>query len=669
MEWLSPLAALYAAMTAIPLLLLLYFLKLKRREQMVSSTFLWKRAVQDLQVNAPFQRLRRNILLLLQLLMLIAILLALAWPILSLVAGPAQRYVLLIDHSASMNAVDVTPGSSQDSLPPVGSGQSRLDKAKQQAKVFVESLRSGKILSLRDDSDRMMVVAFDNYSRVICNFTSDKQQLISAIEAIEPGNGKSSLAQAIVFAGAFAQSSGTETDKSSSERPPKLLLFSDGQISDLGQLSIAPDEMTFHCIGQTGSNIAVTAMQGQRSYENPDEVEVFATIVNYDTQEVTTDVQLSINGDVRSVKSVTIPAATAKSEKDTLKPGRTAVNFLLTGADSGLLEVRQMHPDYLSCDDSAWSILSPPKKLSVLLVTKGNIVLESALQACSFSKFESLTPEQFETADNSFSDAGQSFDIIVLDNFLPRHLGKGRYIVFGKPPDGIDVTVTGQLENQTIADWRQKHSVLKYVNLTNLFAAKCYKINLPGDAEVLAEFNETPAIAIVRRTSSIFLLANFDILQTNWPFEPGFVMFCYNAAASLGMQSAQNQQTELPVGDPIIVEGLAPGIVAEINGPGFSGETVQSNPTGTVRFANTSLVGPYRLSIQGQPDRLFAVNLLDEQESNIAPNRALALAGQQIEAQSGTLQRANVPLWPYLVFFVLIIACLEWLVYTRKVKI
>jgi Ca-activated chloride channel family protein len=63
MEWLTPLTAFYAAVITVPLLLLLYFLKLKRREHIVSSTLLWKRAVHDLQVNAPFQRLRRNILL------------------------------------------------------------------------------------------------------------------------------------------------------------------------------------------------------------------------------------------------------------------------------------------------------------------------------------------------------------------------------------------------------------------------------------------------------------------------------------------------------------------------------------------------------------------------------------------------------------------------------
>ena len=60
MQWLTPFIGLYAAAVAVPLLLLLYFLKLKRHEMLVSSTLLWKRAVQDLQVNAPFQRLRRR---------------------------------------------------------------------------------------------------------------------------------------------------------------------------------------------------------------------------------------------------------------------------------------------------------------------------------------------------------------------------------------------------------------------------------------------------------------------------------------------------------------------------------------------------------------------------------------------------------------------------------
>src|SRR4051812_39024321 len=51
-----------------PLIILLYFLRLKRKPVAVASTFLWKKSVEDLHVNRLMQWLRRNVLLLLQLL-------------------------------------------------------------------------------------------------------------------------------------------------------------------------------------------------------------------------------------------------------------------------------------------------------------------------------------------------------------------------------------------------------------------------------------------------------------------------------------------------------------------------------------------------------------------------------------------------------------------------
>src|SRR3954452_23833633 len=99
--------AALAAAVAIPALLVLYFLKLRRREMPVSSTLLWRKAIQDLQVNAPFQKLRRNLLLLLQLLLLLLLILALSRPVSNVTPTAGKMTVIIVDRSASMTATDI----------------------------------------------------------------------------------------------------------------------------------------------------------------------------------------------------------------------------------------------------------------------------------------------------------------------------------------------------------------------------------------------------------------------------------------------------------------------------------------------------------------------------------------------------------------------------------
>jgi hypothetical protein len=664
MEWLTPFTALYAGLIAMPLLLLLYFLKLKRHEKIVSSTLLWQKAIRDMQVNAPFQKLRHNILLLLQLLILFAILLAIAWPILSMKSGPGQKYVLLIDCSASMNTID------DDSSGNPGKS-SRLDKAKEQAKVFVESMRQKAAFSLKDNSDQTMIIAFDEHAKVMCSFTSDKRQLNFAIDSISAGHGKSSLSETIVIASAYTQAPQNEADYLNQEKPAKLELFSDGRIMDLSELSLGVNEIKYHSIGNvSSSNAAITAMQALRSYENPDELEVFVSVSNYGDKVLNTDLQLSVDNDVKAVKAISVPASAINDDTKTEEPGTVAVNFALSGIQSGVLEIRLVQEDSLVCDNTAWSIISPPQKLSVLLVTSNNPALESALKACPLAKLEIKSPSQFDAIDHNSVSIDNPYDITILDNHINDHLPKGRYIVFGQPPQNIDVYVSGQLENQVIIDWRQKHPVLNYVNLLNLFAAKCYKMSLPRDADILAEFNETPAMAIVKRNGSVFLIAGFDILETNWPFEPSFVLFCYNASSYLGMQITQEQKANLKVGEPIVVEGLEPEIEAKVTMPNNKEEVLYANPSGTIRFANTNHVGQYNLKISDNPARFYAVNLLDTQESDIKPVNELKLANSQtVQAQEESITRANMPLWPFLVALALVLACVEWLVYNLKVRI
>ena len=654
MEWMAPLSGAIAAAAAVPTLVLLYFLKLKRREVPISSTLLWKRAVQDLQVNAPFQRLRRNLLLLLQLVALAAALLALAGPVLSLRATPGRRNVLLIDRSASMSATDVKGGS-------------RLAEAKRQAQTLIDSLRPASLGGLGRAGDEAMIIAFDRHAKVMCNFTSDAAQLAGALKAIEPTDAPSFLAEAVTVARAFAQSSGADENNRSATETARLDLFSDGRIADLAAISAAPGELTFHRLGSSSSNLAVTAMQARRSYERADEVHVFANLVNYGPAAVTCDVQLTVDGVVRAVREARIPPTRRATADAPEQLGAVSVSFVLTHSGAGVVSVRHLHKDPLASDDAAWTILPPPKKLKVLLATSGNPALHGALRACPLAGLDRATPAEF---DRLAEDAGAMarYDVVVLDGQVPDKLPRGQYIVFGAPPEGIGVRRAGALGRQLVVDWRSRHPVLQFVSLERLYAAEAVRMELPRDAAVLAEFGTAPAIALVRRRGSTFLLVGFDVMQSNWPFQPGFVMFCYNATTFLGTEASGRHRSDLKVGEAIAVRsgGLAS---ARVIRPDGQIEVLSADPSGAFRYPRTDRVGVYRVEAGDGPARRYAVNLLDERESNVAPADEMALATGAVRAQSAEPRKANRELWPYLALAALAIVCLEWLVYTSKVRL
>src|SRR6516165_1104434 len=149
-EFFSPLGlAAWFALAGVPVgIIALYFLKLRRRPVRVPSTILWRRSLEDLHVNSLFQRLRRNLLLFLQLLAVALAMLALAGPRTKGSGAAGQRYVLLIDNSASMLATDAEP--------------SRLGQAKEAAKKIVRDMGS---------DDLAMVITFADKAAVVSNYT------------------------------------------------------------------------------------------------------------------------------------------------------------------------------------------------------------------------------------------------------------------------------------------------------------------------------------------------------------------------------------------------------------------------------------------------------------------------------------------------------------------
>ena len=229
-EFNSPLGlASWFALAGVPVgIIALYFLKLRRRPVRVPSTILWRRSLEDMHVNSLFQRLRRNLLLFLQLLAIALAMLALAGPRMKGTSGQGQRFVLMIDNSASMAATDVAP--------------SRLAKAKEAAK---------KVVNEMDADDLAMVIAFADSARVVSNYTGDRRTLVQRIDSIEPSQSRTSLREGLQVAAGLANPSKQigEGVVASSVVTPKLFIYTDGGFADVEGFSLGNLEPEVVVIG------------------------------------------------------------------------------------------------------------------------------------------------------------------------------------------------------------------------------------------------------------------------------------------------------------------------------------------------------------------------------------------------------------------------------------
>src|SRR5947207_6897484 len=107
MSFLTPIAFAFAA--AIPVVIVFYLLKRKRVVKLISSTLLWQRFLAETQANAPFQKLRHNWLLFLQILLLALVIFALSRPFFAGEARNGGLRVFILDASASMQSTDESP--------------------------------------------------------------------------------------------------------------------------------------------------------------------------------------------------------------------------------------------------------------------------------------------------------------------------------------------------------------------------------------------------------------------------------------------------------------------------------------------------------------------------------------------------------------------------------
>ena len=160
-------------------------MKLRREERVVPSTLLWQRLVADVEANAPWQRLRRSLLFLLQLLLVLILVLLAARPFIERPAGLARDIVLVVDTSASMGATDLSPN--------------RLSAAKDAALNALRDLPAG---------GKVSVVEAGRTARIVAAGSTDLGRVRLAIESIRPTTAAGDLGDALELASELASQSG-----------------------------------------------------------------------------------------------------------------------------------------------------------------------------------------------------------------------------------------------------------------------------------------------------------------------------------------------------------------------------------------------------------------------------------------------------------------------------
>ncbi len=663
-----PMAGLAAALT-VPPLVALYFLKLKRNAKLVPSTFLWKKSVEDLQVNSPFQRLRKSLLLLLQLLVLALAALALGKPMLETADAHERTVILLIDQSASMGVIE-------------DGGKTRLEQAKELAKQQIDNM---------GDDARAMVIAFCDRAIVPSPFDSDKEALKRKIDSIEQTQSVSTLGEAVSLAEAHAQNfviagekPGSDIAPVSAVPPATVFLFTDGRIEDAEKVAVQKFDVSkirVFTVGKRSDNVGILAMDARRHYEYPEFLEITAVVQNFGQDAVNLDAVLYIDGKNVDVQALTIEgaAAAASPTGDGKQLGHIAVAAFdqISFEGSGVVEVVLRTDDALSADDRAWTIIDPPRRATVLLVTPGNLFLEGVLRTLSV-EFDMMGGGEYESADEQgiTMDGRSRYDVVIFDRHSTGRLPQGNYLFWASAPKLDGVKVVGEIDSEVLFDWDETHAVLRHVTVETIDPISWLKLELPAEARSIIDGQTSPVLSYLAHEASQFLVSGFgpigedelgrEYRNGDWVASADFVVLTQNMIGYLASNLAMQSERSLRPGEPVSLQVRGDTDTATISRPDNEVDSIPTGSYQSIHYARTRQVGVYRVTPGVEGRDVFAINLFSEAESNVSPVAEITLGATLVESQAGAAA-INKPAWIYFLLGVLLFLLVEWVVYNYRV--
>lgn len=612
MSFLSPLS-LILLLPLGAIIVLLYLLKLKRKEQVISSIFLWQDAVADIEANAPFQKLKKSLLLLLQLLALLMLVVAVSRPYLRTKGISENRIVVIMDASASMKATDVSP--------------TRFEQAKSRAINIIRRLGPG---------DTMLVITAGSKTRVVASSTSDKKALTSTVSSLKPVDTSCNMRQAMVLALSLIGGK--------SSTPPRIVVLSDGGFGEMPNLSSSGAKLDFVRIGKRNDNVAITGLSSRKTLSG--EQQVFIGLRNFCKVEKRCNLEMYLDNRLLDIR------------EESLKPGE-AKQEILSGVDNlgGRVTAKLAIADDLATDNSGSVYLAKPRKMSVLLVSKGNIFLQNALN---------LDPRiqlaRAESVPSSLKDQG--YDLVVFDCIQPpASLPQGGYLLINTSAPQGPAEMGGPVDRPNIADASRNHPVSAYVDFANVAISKARLLKSRDWATTIVDGAHGPLGVAGSKGGLRFVQLSFDLLQSDFPLRVGFPVFITNCLDWLVPAGAKGSGESIRTGQPMYVD--VPPDVSEVNVrlPNGQQKTVKVTQTPIV-FDDTELAGIYRVHGKGV-DKEFTCNMASSAESDIMPRDVLSVGGEKFKSSTNAV-RTNMELYGFLVFIALGLLAFEWYAYHRR---
>jgi hypothetical protein len=139
-----------------------------------------------------------------------------------------------------------------------------------------------------------------------------------------------------------------------------------------------------------------------------------------------------------------------------------------------------------------------------------------------------------------------------------------------------------------------------------------------------------------------------------------------NAVQYLSGNVATRGRKSVRPGDPVTLPIPRRVKEVQVHRPDGIVDPIPAAGYDTMHYARTRRVGTYRVDPGVRNSRVFAVNLFNEVESQVAPTPTVTLGTEMVAAQAGTVE-VNEPAWHYVLVAVLILLLLEWVVYNQRV--